>query len=230
MLSGGERGRLILARELAKPSNLLVLDEPTNDLDLETLDMLQEMLADYQGTILLVSHDRDFLDRVATSVLMSEGDGKWTEYAGGYSDMVAQRGAGCRSPQGEGRDRRSQHVAAPAEPRRPSASSPSRKSMRSKRLPATMEKLHNEIATLEAKLADAALFARDPKAFDAGGRHDWPSAREELATSRRNMARTRNEARGAGGVTWSDGSGERLTSPTAAAAAAAAGGSAAARA
>ncbi len=97
VLSGGERGRLILARELAKPSNLLVLDEPTNDLDLETLDMLQEMLADYPGTILLVSHDRDFLDRVATSVLMSEGDGRWTEYAGGYSDMVAQRGAGVEA-------------------------------------------------------------------------------------------------------------------------------------
>jgi ABC transport system ATP-binding/permease protein len=97
VLSGGERGRLILARELAKPSNLLILDEPTNDLDLETLDMLQEMLADYPGTILLVSHDRDFLDRVATSVLMAEGNGKWTEYAGGYSDMVAQRGAGVEA-------------------------------------------------------------------------------------------------------------------------------------
>ena len=97
VLSGGERGRLILARELAKPSNLLVLDEPTNDLDLETLDMLQEMLADYQGTILLVSHDRDFLDRCATSVLMAEGDGKWTEYAGGYSDMVTQRGLGVEA-------------------------------------------------------------------------------------------------------------------------------------
>ena len=97
VLSGGERGRLILARELAKPSNLLILDEPTNDLDLETLDMLQEMLADYPGTILLVSHDRDFLDRVATSVLMAEGEGKWTEYAGGYSDMIAQRGAGVEA-------------------------------------------------------------------------------------------------------------------------------------
>ena len=71
-----------------------MLDEPTNDLDLETLDLLQEMLDDYKGTLLIVSHDRDFLDRVATSVLMSEGDGRWVEYAGGYSDMVAQRGAG----------------------------------------------------------------------------------------------------------------------------------------
>ena len=93
-LSGGERGRLMLARALARPSNLLVLDEPTNDLDLETLDLLQEMLCDYKGTLLIVSHDRDFLDRVTTSVLMSGGDGRWVEYAGGYSDMVAQRGAG----------------------------------------------------------------------------------------------------------------------------------------
>src|SRR5581483_11517657 len=93
-LSGGERGRLMLARALARPANLLVLDEPTNDLDLETLDLLQEMLAAYPGTILLVSHDRDFLDRVVTSTLASDGDGRWTEYAGGYSDMVAQRGYG----------------------------------------------------------------------------------------------------------------------------------------
>src|SRR5438445_8983498 len=92
VLSGGERGRLMLARALAKPSNLLVLDEPTNDLDLETLDVLEEMLGDYEGTVILISHDRDFLDRVVTSVIAPEGDGKWIEYAGGYSDMLAQRG------------------------------------------------------------------------------------------------------------------------------------------
>ena len=92
VLSGGERGRLTLARAFAQPSNLLVLDEPTNDLDLETLDLLQERLADYAGTVLLVSHDRDFLDRVVTSVIATEGDGRWIEYAGGYSDMLAQRG------------------------------------------------------------------------------------------------------------------------------------------
>ena len=93
MLSGGERGRLMLARALAKPSNLLVLDEPTNDLDLETLDVLEEMLGDYAGTVILISHDRDFLDRVVTSVIAPEGDGRWNEYAGGYTDMLAQRGA-----------------------------------------------------------------------------------------------------------------------------------------
>src|SRR5246500_1313615 len=98
VLSGGERGRLMLARALAKPSNLLVLDEPTNDLDLETLDVLEEMLGDYEGTVILISHDRDFLDRVVTSVIVAEGGGRWTEYAGGYSDMVAQRGYGLSGP------------------------------------------------------------------------------------------------------------------------------------
>src|SRR5271166_641573 len=97
-LSGGERGRLTLAIALAAPSNLIVLDEPTNDLDVETLDLLQELLGEYKGTILLVSHDRDFLDRVATSVIVSEGAGRWLEYAGGYSDMVAQRGYGLSGP------------------------------------------------------------------------------------------------------------------------------------
>src|SRR5262249_25064770 len=92
-LSGGERGRLMLARALAKPSNLLVLDEPTNDLDLETLDVLEEMLGGYAGTVILISHDGDFLDRVVSGVLAPEGEGRWTEYAGGYSDMLTQRGA-----------------------------------------------------------------------------------------------------------------------------------------
>ena len=165
VLSGGERGRLILARELAKPSNLLVLDEPTNDLDLETLDMLQEMLADYQGTILLVSHDRDFLDRVATSVLMSEGDGKWTEYAGGYSDMVAQRGLGVETRKEKAEVEKSTAVIA-----KPTSQSKRKLSFKEKHaletLPGIMDKLHNEIAQLEATLADATLFTRDPKGFD----------------------------------------------------------------
>ncbi|MEA2990561.1 MAG: transport system ATP-binding/permease protein, partial [Alphaproteobacteria bacterium] len=88
-LSGGERGRLMLAQALAKPSNLLVLDEPTNDLDMETLEVLEEMLGDYSGTVLLISHDRDFLDRLVNGVIAPEGNGRWTEYAGGYSDMLA---------------------------------------------------------------------------------------------------------------------------------------------
>ncbi len=98
VLSGGERGRLTLARAFARPSNLLVLDEPTNDLDLETLELLQEQLAEYAGTVLLVSHDRDFLDRVVTSVIAAEGDGRWIEYAGGYTDMLAQRGPAAVAP------------------------------------------------------------------------------------------------------------------------------------
>ena len=93
VLSGGERARVMLARALAKPSNMLVLDEPTNDLDLETLDVLEEMLGDYQGTVILISHDRDFLDRVVGSVIVPEGDGQWTEYAGGYADVLVQRGS-----------------------------------------------------------------------------------------------------------------------------------------
>ena len=92
VLSGGERARLLLAKLFATPSNFLVLDEPTNDLDLETLDLLEEVIADYPGTALLVSHDRDFLDRVATQIVLAEGDGRFTEYAGGYGDMLVQRG------------------------------------------------------------------------------------------------------------------------------------------
>src|SRR3984957_19266754 len=91
VLSGGERARLLLAKLFATPSNFLVLDEPTNDLDLETLDLLEEVIADYPGPALLVSHDRDFLDRVATGLVLAEGEGRFTEYAGGYSDMLAQR-------------------------------------------------------------------------------------------------------------------------------------------
>src|SRR5690606_6144464 len=90
-LSGGERARLMLARIMARPSNLLVLDEPTNDLDVETLDLLQDILGDYEGTVLLVSHDRDFIDRVATTTVALEGAGRATVYAGGWSDAQAQR-------------------------------------------------------------------------------------------------------------------------------------------
>jgi ATP-binding cassette subfamily F protein uup len=113
-LSGGERGRLTLARALALPSNLLVLDEPTNDLDLETLDLLQEMIGDYPGTVIVVSHDRDFLDRVATSVIVAEGGGRWTEYAGGYTDMVVQRGFGVVAPAAAPRPRVEKPKAEPA--------------------------------------------------------------------------------------------------------------------
>jgi ATP-binding cassette subfamily F protein uup len=167
-LSGGERARLLLARALSLPSNFLVLDEPTNDLDLETLDLLQEMLADYPGTILLVSHDRDFLDRVAGSVLVSEGEGKWIEYAGGYTDMVAQRGAGLGpAVKAKAPENKSKPVAVKAE-RVPDARR--RLSFKEKHaletLPATMEKLRATAGKLHEILDDHALYARDPKRFN----------------------------------------------------------------
>jgi ABC transport system ATP-binding/permease protein len=166
VLSGGERARLILARELARPSNVLILDEPTNDLDLETLDLLQEMLADYPGTVIVVSHDRDFLDRVATSVLMHEDDGKWVEYAGGYSDMVAQRGKGIAQRKAEKAD-----VKLQASVEKPVVVQAKRKlSFKEKHaletLPVKMQALQNEIKTLDAKLGDTTLFTRDPKLFE----------------------------------------------------------------
>jgi ATP-binding cassette subfamily F protein uup len=117
VLSGGERGRLMLARALARPSNVLILDEPTNDLDLETLELLQETLADYPGTVLLVSHDRDFLDRVVNTLIAYEGPGKWTVYAGGYSDMVAQRGYGIEARARPPRHKKSRRRSSP--PRTP---------------------------------------------------------------------------------------------------------------
>ena len=168
-LSGGERGRLMLARALAKPSNLLVLDEPTNDLDLETLDLLQEMLASYPGTLLLVSHDRDFLDRVVTSTVASGGDGTWTEYAGGYSDMVAQRGTGIGKRMTE-RPAPQRPAKQPAEPRPPSRRKLSFADQHAlKTLPEKIAALHTEIRRLEGVLADADLYRRDPKAFAAAG-------------------------------------------------------------
>jgi ATP-binding cassette subfamily F protein uup len=181
-LSGGERGRLMLARALARPSNLLVLDEPTNDLDLETLDLLEELLDDYPGTILLVSHDRDFLDRVASSVLVAEGDGRWTDYAGGYTDMLAQRGttAPARAePKAEaGRVRTT-----PA-PR--AAASKGKLSFKQKHaletLPLRLDGLATEIAKLEGTLARADLYTADRKAFDAA------SARLLAAQSERDAA------------------------------------------
>ncbi|HEV7717346.1 MAG TPA: ATP-binding cassette domain-containing protein [Arsenicitalea sp.] len=171
-LSGGERGRLTLARALALPSNFLVLDEPTNDLDLETLDLLQEMLGDYPGTVIVVSHDRDFLDRVATSIIVSEGDGVWTEYAGGYSDMVIQRGEGVTARSSvplKGK----QPVAEKPETRNAalSAIAPKRKfSFKEKHaletLPKQIKALEVDIANLQAALADPKLYTRDPDGFD----------------------------------------------------------------
>jgi ATP-binding cassette subfamily F protein uup len=167
VLSGGERARLLLARALARASNLLVLDEPTNDLDLETLDVLQDMLADYTGTALVVSHDRDFLDRVCTSVILAEGDGRFTTYAGGYTDMVNQRGAGVA-----GKAIATDKAPAKSAPRTASAPPAAKRKMSFKdkhaldTLPGEIDTLNQKIATLGQQMGDATLYTRDPAKFD----------------------------------------------------------------
>jgi ATP-binding cassette subfamily F protein uup len=184
VLSGGERARLLIAKALAMPSNLLVLDEPTNDLDLETLDLLEEMVDDYPGTAVIVSHDRDFLDRVATSVLMAEGDGRFVEYAGGYTDMLAQRGAGVQA-----RELPKSADARPAPKERKPAPVKRKLSFAEKHaletLPSRMAVLTGEIVALQSELSDAALYARDPERFLQTG------ARLEALQNALNDAETR---------------------------------------
>ncbi len=200
-LSGGEKGRLILAVALARPSNLLVLDEPTNDLDLETLDLLQEMLASYPGTLLLVSHDRDFLDRTVTSVLASEGEGRWIEYAGGYSDMVAQRGAGVSAPP---RMKPSSPKAARPTPPARRASEPRKRLSPTeqhalKTAPARIKALYEEISRLEHLLADTGFYASDREGFAAAGAK-LATAQAELASAEEEWLRLellREETQGA---------------------------------
>jgi ATP-binding cassette subfamily F protein uup len=157
MLSGGERNRLLLARLFARPSNLLIMDEPTNDLDAESLELLEELVADYPGTLLLVSHDRAFLDNVVTSTLVFEGDGHLGEYVGGYSDWLRQAKAVRASQAGP-----SGAAAATAAP----ASKPGRMSYKDQRelelMPARIEALEAEQAALQAEVADPALFRADP--------------------------------------------------------------------
>jgi len=168
-LSGGERARLILARVLARPANVLVLDEPTNDLDMETLELLQELVAGFAGTVILVSHDRDFLDRTVTSIIAPEGDGRWLEYAGGYSDMLAQRGGTKLN------DRRAlsrdvatdQPRSAPAPGAEPKAAR--KLSFKQKfaleSLPKKIAAVTASISALENNIADPAFYERDPVSF-----------------------------------------------------------------
>jgi len=172
-LSGGERARLMLARILSRPTNLLILDEPTNDLDIETLDLLQEIVAGFAGTVLLVSHDRDFLDRTVTSTIApadpESPDGRWIEYAGGYSDMMAQRrGAIEEKRKAEKAEKAKAADAAPATA--PADKAKGKLSYKQKfaleNLPKEMEKVEKDIAAREAKMADPNLFARDPAAFN----------------------------------------------------------------
>ncbi|HJS40563.1 MAG TPA: ATP-binding cassette domain-containing protein [Sphingomicrobium sp.] len=166
-LSGGERSRLLLAREFARESNLLVLDEPTNDLDLETLDLLQEVIADYDGTVLIVSHDRDFLDRTVTVTLGLDGSGKVDIVAGGYEDWVRKRFEDHRVPARAG----AQSRATTKDERTGSRPSSGNQKLSYKdqrdydRLPDEIERLERDIAADEAALHDPDLFSRDPKRF-----------------------------------------------------------------
>lgn len=170
-LSGGERARLMLARILSRPTNLLILDEPTNDLDIETLDLLQEIVTGFPGTVILVSHDRDFLDRTVTSTIAPANpeapDGRWIEYAGGYSDMLSQRKGAAeerRKTEKAAEKPKSQEAAAAA----PSVSKGKlsyKQKFALENLPKEMAKAEAEIAKREEKMADPNLFTKDPATF-----------------------------------------------------------------
>ena len=160
-LSGGERNRLLLARLFAQPSNLLVMDEPTNDLDVETLELLEELLADYPGTLLLVSHDRDFLDNVVTSTIVMEGNGRVGEYVGGYSDWLRQRPAlaepAASKPQ----------PAPAAKPASPKTKLSYKDARELEQLPARIEALETRVAAFTARMADPGYYQRDAAAITA---------------------------------------------------------------
>ena len=161
-LSGGEKARLLLARIMARQSNLLVLDEPTNDLDVETLDLLQDLLDQYDGTVLLVSHDRDFLDRVAVTTVAMEGDGRAIVYAGGWSDYCSQRQGGA--PAKDVVKARAPAGVKPKAAARQNGLSFTEKH-RLEALPAEMERLEAEMAKLQELLSDPDLYAREPVKF-----------------------------------------------------------------
>ncbi|WP_421358678.1 ABC-F family ATP-binding cassette domain-containing protein [Agrobacterium rosae] len=169
-LSGGERARLMLARILARPTNLLILDEPTNDLDIETLDLLQEIVSGFSGTVILVSHDRDFLDRTVTSTIAPVNpdapDGRWIEYAGGYSDMMAQRkGASDEKKKVEKQEKAKSASNAGAEPAKAKGKMSFKQKFALENLPKEMEKTQLEIAQREERMADPNLFAKNPEIF-----------------------------------------------------------------
>nr|WP_282151581.1 ATP-binding cassette domain-containing protein [Ruegeria atlantica] len=160
-LSGGEKARLLLAKLMSKSSNLLVLDEPTNDLDVETLDLLQELLDDYDGTVLLVSHDRDFLDRVATTTIAMEGNGRATVYAGGWSDYIAQRGDVAEKKAEKAKTSKSKQK----QEAQPKSGLSFSDKHRLEKLPAEIARLEAEIGKLEELMSDPELFTREPVKF-----------------------------------------------------------------
>ena len=165
-LSGGERARLMLARVLSRPANLLILDEPTNDLDMETLDLLQELVAGFSGTVILVSHDRDFLDRTVTTVLAPEGNGCWLQYAGGYSDMISQR-KGVEVTKNKTEKTVSSSVS--PEPQREKRTEKQKLSYKQKfaleKLPLEIDELHKLIGSWEKEFSDPQLYMKDEKRF-----------------------------------------------------------------
>ena len=171
-LSGGERARLMLARILSRPTNLLILDEPTNDLDIETLDLLQEIVSGFSGTVILVSHDRDFLDRTVTSTIApanpEDPDGRWIEYAGGYSDMLAQRKGAMeerkRAEKAAEKPRAAEALASDASKSKGKLSYKQKFALEN--LPKEMAKAEAEIATREQKMADPNLFSKDAATFN----------------------------------------------------------------
>ena len=170
-LSGGERARLMLARILARPTNLLILDEPTNDLDIETLDLLQELVAGFNGTVILVSHDRDFLDRTVTSTIAPANpdapDGRWIEYAGGYSDMLVQRkGLEAERRQAEAKkDKPKDDAPAAASTEKSKGKLSYKQKFALENLPKQMDEAEKKAAKLEEKMADANFFTKDPAGF-----------------------------------------------------------------
>lgn len=177
-LSGGERNRLMLAKILATPNDLLVLDEPTNDLDMDTLDLLEDILSDYNGTLLLVSHDRTFLDRVVTSSIAMEGDGRAIEYPGGYLDYLRQRKDVPAQQRATGRQRPAQTKERPGRVRERTKLS-YKEERELEGLPQAIAALEAEIAALEKALAQPDLFQREPERFRAS------AARLEEAKSER---------------------------------------------
>lgn len=165
-LSGGERARLMLARVLSRPANLLILDEPTNDLDMETLDLLQELVAGFSGTVILVSHDRDFLDRTVTTVLAPEGNGRWLQYAGGYSDMIAQRrGVEVTKNKAEKTVSSSISTVSQREKRTEKQKLSYKQKFALEKLPLEIDELHKLTESLEKEFSDPQLYMKDEKRF-----------------------------------------------------------------
>lgn len=164
-LSGGERNRLLLAKTLAQPTNLLILDEPTNDLDMDTLDLLQDVLSDYSGTLLLVSHDRDFLDRLVTSTIVMEGKGDVVEYPGGYSDYVRQRKNRNDSPQ-KSTDKPKEKKATETTEKAPAKKLSYKHKFALENLPKEIAKIEKNIKMFQDKIAEPDFYNKDPELFN----------------------------------------------------------------